>query len=814
MSQELFYTSAPRGLQTGSRGFCTVAMTQGLPGPVLEKLEQLSGYRAVFPPHDPKAAFNPVAHMHVRLTVGGRTLRVLSRVCAAGLDYTQRANTFAHHLVLDAAELPLAGPAWLVARPGFLEDAWDGEVRLLPAGRTPPRADAPPAPCRAWQEVTGDAGWAGVLAEAFLTDPNRPAYLLFDPGLDPLPLLAEAIALLPPERRWDVTFSTYFTGLPQGVACAWRCVLRGSTEAKNRTAGALVLSLSREAGAAPEGEAAEAARQGEFVPAPALPEPSVVREPAIVASGRYQPALRTAESARPGLALASGPSAPPPGSVQSPWPAPERGKPWRAAWVWGFFWGLAASLLMVGAIFGGLWFSGALGAHDAETIAHLRDDYAKLLAEHETLKGKHEKLRTAKPPEPAVPTKKQPEQPATKPKRKNKPKPSPDHTRTTNPPKPDSQLPAPTQPPAETVAKPPVVIDVERGYRLPGSGSTDDAVIPLEKHGFTFESVGIRGLPWVVERTTGTTLKSETDNDGRLFVYLEVPKPKSRIDLCSFVRVDNNLVFRWERVQQEKDRKPFEHYSHYVADLVLDIKSRDSKSQLLALREPIRIPPKSIMNAPDSYQIMWDAIPEGAPPPGRVPQVRPERELILGSVKLSLAGAKPTEKLTHVGQSMAGLLKWHLGERLLFANWEKSLTTEVALEYKEDKMTKVEKRQCQVSLKGHWELSEVGVRLLQNQLKVEWQPNLKGQIIDSKPVRKNDAKTKDGQVKTKVKEQEADLAKKAQGALPSVRPLLEEAVIYMQVGDNLRVPVLRVDKHSKQPVLESIPAKTVGTALQ
>ena len=93
MSHELFYTSAPRGLQPGSRGFCTVAMTQGLSGLLLEKLEQLSGYRALFPPHDAKAALNPVAHAHLRLTVGGRSVRVLSRVCAAGLDYTQRTNT-------------------------------------------------------------------------------------------------------------------------------------------------------------------------------------------------------------------------------------------------------------------------------------------------------------------------------------------------------------------------------------------------------------------------------------------------------------------------------------------------------------------------------------------------------------------------------------------------------------------------------------------------------------------------------------------------------------------------------------------------
>ena len=59
MSQELHYTSVPRGLKPGSRGFCTVAATPHLPGPLVERLEALSGYQPVFPPHDPSAAAQP-----------------------------------------------------------------------------------------------------------------------------------------------------------------------------------------------------------------------------------------------------------------------------------------------------------------------------------------------------------------------------------------------------------------------------------------------------------------------------------------------------------------------------------------------------------------------------------------------------------------------------------------------------------------------------------------------------------------------------------------------------------------------------------
>ena len=98
-----------------------------------------------------------------------------------------------------------------------MEPSWQGEPRFLTAGRIPPRGEQPGGIARAWQELTGDAGWAGVLAESFLADPHRPAFLIFEPGMELLPLFAEALALLPAESRWDVDFSTYFTKLPQGL---------------------------------------------------------------------------------------------------------------------------------------------------------------------------------------------------------------------------------------------------------------------------------------------------------------------------------------------------------------------------------------------------------------------------------------------------------------------------------------------------------------------------------------------------------------------------------------------------------------------
>jgi hypothetical protein len=205
---------------------------------------------------------------------------VLSRICDAGLDYTQRTNKFAHHVVLDVAERVPAGPGWLLGLDGLLQATWDGEPKVLPAGRRPPPGTCPPAVCQAWQRLTGDAGWGGVLAETAANGAGTPAVLIFRPGIDPLPLVAESLALLPPEVRWNVSFTTYLTALPAGMDCQWRCVLAGSPEAiaARRIPRAVVIDLCSRLPPAAPGPYVEAARTG-IVPAtarpPALPPGSV-----------------------------------------------------------------------------------------------------------------------------------------------------------------------------------------------------------------------------------------------------------------------------------------------------------------------------------------------------------------------------------------------------------------------------------------------------------------------------------------------------------------------------------------------------------
>jgi len=107
--------------------------------------------------------------------------------------------------------------------------------------------------------------WAGVLAESFVADSAKPAYLIYSPGTDILRLFDESLSLLSPAQRWAVTFSTFFTELPLNLTCAWRGVVAGTpaaAEAMRLGPRALVLDLTKPAGAPPSGVYADAARAG------------------------------------------------------------------------------------------------------------------------------------------------------------------------------------------------------------------------------------------------------------------------------------------------------------------------------------------------------------------------------------------------------------------------------------------------------------------------------------------------------------------------------------------------------------------------
>jgi hypothetical protein len=140
---------------------------------------------------------------------------------------------------------------------------WDGQVGILSPTRPLPHGNSAPRVCSAWQRRTGDAGWAGQLAEWLQNNPTHHVYLVFDRDNDSdlLPLIDETLSLLSPQLRWGITFSTYYIGT-QSATCALRGLANSSDEAQRAESApqAKVLNLvtapSRHPAAGPFAEAA------------------------------------------------------------------------------------------------------------------------------------------------------------------------------------------------------------------------------------------------------------------------------------------------------------------------------------------------------------------------------------------------------------------------------------------------------------------------------------------------------------------------------------------------------------------------------
>ena len=246
MSSELLYTSAPKGLRHGSRGFCVVLTTAGMPINVISRLEAISSYRRLFAPDSGQDDKNPVSFAHQRLNLGGSHASVLSRVSAYGTDYSGRPNKLAHHVLLGSNEYPPAGPAWLMLQ-SFMRRDWFGQCETPSTGPVIPRGDQNARICSAWKSVYDDAGWGGVVAEAMLSSETQPLWVVYSVEQRDvlLELMNESISLIPAAQRWRATFNTYAANIPPDVECKIRCVPVGTEEAKFAASSGRVVDLTR-----------------------------------------------------------------------------------------------------------------------------------------------------------------------------------------------------------------------------------------------------------------------------------------------------------------------------------------------------------------------------------------------------------------------------------------------------------------------------------------------------------------------------------------------------------------------------------------
>ena len=286
MMQEIIYTSAQRGLKPGSSGFCTVVCTAGIDARTSQRLEGLSGYRHPFAISDPR---NPVNYQHITMRIGAARTHVLSRVCDAGPDHTGRTNKLAHHIAFTQPTSP-SGPAHLFNQAGAFTTQWDGKTAQRPP-RSLPVVPVVDATLTAWKTLTGDGGWAGSIAEKLLSG-KQPVYVIFPAGTDTLTLLQEVLEVVPPARRWEVTFSTYYTSAIAGAECQLRFVLDDTKEATRlrNDARADTVDLTKPLAAAAGGQLVTTARAGRV---------SHNAAAAAAAPTRVNPPRKTAAQAQP-----------------------------------------------------------------------------------------------------------------------------------------------------------------------------------------------------------------------------------------------------------------------------------------------------------------------------------------------------------------------------------------------------------------------------------------------------------------------------------------------------------------------------------
>lgn len=245
---ELVNTSLPNGLLPGTHGFATVAMTRGTPDQVRLALESLSSYKHRHGGHDERyKTENPVAWSHLVLRDGAH---VISCVRASDFDYTGRTNRLARHWCFPRGEFPSgSNPADMAAsNVEALFSSWKGNAQWLEP-RPPPasrgRADLRSA---AWISLYGHergavlaAGFAALLrSEA--QGANRPIVFRTSQSWDVngtklLQLFGDLIALLPPDLRGRVSFSTYPDALPDYFVCNLRGVQQDDTKKESVSAG-------------------------------------------------------------------------------------------------------------------------------------------------------------------------------------------------------------------------------------------------------------------------------------------------------------------------------------------------------------------------------------------------------------------------------------------------------------------------------------------------------------------------------------------------------------------------------------------------
>jgi len=252
---ELIYTSSSKGVDRGSQGYCTVACSDSLPPMLKMNLENMSDYSWIYSPHDKNFNNNPVNYSFVKVKDGEDWLRVIMRIGLNGLDYSGRPNKIAHFICLqddDLDECHEFSPAQIIAEGNTFVKSWEDGSEFQENDFSELGLEKAESSTTYWEEVTGNGAWANHLVQKYHDSLDSQINILYDEGVDPLRLIAEATTLLSPEEKWETTFSTYFNGTSLNATCNWRFILRGSKYHEGLKSTKNLIDLNKLKGTSPE----------------------------------------------------------------------------------------------------------------------------------------------------------------------------------------------------------------------------------------------------------------------------------------------------------------------------------------------------------------------------------------------------------------------------------------------------------------------------------------------------------------------------------------------------------------------------------
>ena len=197
MAFQQVYTSYSTSLVQGRTGFSTVARCRDIPERLVSEIERISQYDIP----------SGTVFSHRIIDCGSR-YHVLTRTKDCGVDYTNRNNYIAHHLIFSDDEIATitVNPAEILSGYSQWLDSFEGEPRYLPEVDSS-RLDKLQKfglPAENWRAKFGDCAYAASLGA------SASIFASVEQGGDLLCLYAEALHLLAHKKEdWSITFTTH-----------------------------------------------------------------------------------------------------------------------------------------------------------------------------------------------------------------------------------------------------------------------------------------------------------------------------------------------------------------------------------------------------------------------------------------------------------------------------------------------------------------------------------------------------------------------------------------------------------------------------